>query len=276
MPQKALPLSLPARELEALHSLERGIFRRLAAIGDYPMVAVALSVLGFAFLGPIAAVLVVATMLDHEFAHRFMMRKLGYNPGPVRMIPFIGAFVKAGRPLLRSSDIALIYLAGPLAGVLSAALAVLVSVHLLQPALLHQVYVGAAVAVALNLFNLIPLEPLDGGLVSRVLPYQCLVLFPLIVGVYLATERQLLLPFGLPVFLVVCRLTGAKLLKWRRYLAVLRARARWGDLHALREVRASLEVPILERILVVIGYGILVTGASALLLLFARAAHWIA
>ncbi len=149
MLQKALPLPFPAREIAAVRSLERGLLRRLFALGDHPLVAVALSVLGFAFLGPIAALLVVATMLDHEFAHRFMMRKLGYNPGPVRMVPFIGAFVKAGRPLLRSSDIALIYLAGPLAGVLRRYRPgfVLVSTHLLQPILLHQVYIGAAVAV---------------------------------------------------------------------------------------------------------------------------------
>ena len=100
-------------------------------------------------------------------------------------------------------------------------------------------------------------------------------LFPLIIGVYLAVEQQFLLPFGLPVFLAACWLTGGKLLKWRRYLAALRARAEDGDLHAVREVRASLEVPLLERILVVAGYGILLAGASALLLLLARAAHWI-
>jgi len=261
-------------EFEAVHSLERGLKRRLVALSDQPLVAVTLSVLGFAFLGPIAAVLIVATMLDHEFAHRFMMRKLGYNPGPVRIIPFIGAYVKAGRPLLRSSDIALIYLAGPLAGVLSAALAVVVSVQLLPAALLHQVYVGAMVAIALNLFNLIPLEPLDGGLVSRVLPYQCLVFFPTIIGLSLAVERQLLFPFGAPIFLVACWLTFRKLLKWRRYLAALRAREDAGDLHALREVRASLDVPLMERMLVVTGYGTLVGGASALLLLLAQAALW--
>ncbi len=274
MLQKGLPLPFPARELEAIRSVERGLVRRLVALGDHPLVAVALSVLGFAFLGPVAAVLVVATMLDHEFAHRFMMRRLGYNPGPVRMVPFIGAFVKAGRPLLRSSDIALIYLAGPLAGVLSAALAVIVSAHFLHPALLHQVYIGAAVAVALNLFNLLPLEPLDGGLISRVLPYQCLVLFPVIVGVGLAIERQFLLPFGVPIFLVACWLTGGKILKWRRYLAALRAREEAGDLRAVREVTASLEVPLMVRVLVVLGYATLVTGASAMLLLLARAAHW--
>jgi Zn-dependent protease len=274
MQQKGLPLPFLSRDFEAVHSLERGLMRRLFALGDHPLVAVTLSVLGFAFLGPIAALLVVATMLDHEFAHRFMMRKLGYNPGPVRMIPFVGAFVKAGRPLLRSSDIALIYLAGPLAGVLSAAVAVIVSTHLLQPVFLHQIYSGAAVAVALNLFNLLPLEPLDGGLVSRVLPYQCLVLFPLIVGVGLAVEPQFLLPFGVPIFLVTGWLTGGKVLKWRRYLVALRVREEAGDLYAVREVTASLEVPLMVRLLVVTGYGTLFVGASAMLLLLARAAHW--
>ncbi|MGH2345735.1 MAG: hypothetical protein ACRDG4_10950 [Chloroflexota bacterium] len=263
------------RDLQLVRSIERTATRRLFALGDYPILGVGLSVLGFAFLGPVAALILVATMLDHEFAHRFMMRRLGYEPGPVRMVPFIGAFVKAGRPMIRSADIAVIYLAGPLAGVLSAAVAALVASHWLTPPVLHGVYVGATVAVAINLFNLLPLEPLDGGLISRVLPYQCLVLFPGVIGLALLSQPEFLFPFGLPIFLAACWLTGGKVLKWRRYVAALRARGRAGDLHAVRELQASLLVPFMERALVVIGYVILVMGGSALLLLLAEAVHWI-
>jgi len=263
------------RDVRLARSIERSAMRRLLAVSNYPLLAVGLSVLGFAFLGPVAALVLVATMLDHEFAHRFMMRRLGYQPGPVRMIPFIGAFVQAGRPMIRSADIAVIYLAGPLAGVLSAAAAALVAGHWLHMPLLHQVYVGAAVAVALNLFNLLPLEPLDGGLISRVLPYQCLVLFPGVLGLVLLVQSEFLFPFGLPLFLAACWLTGRKVLKWRRYVEALRTREYAGDLHAVRELEASLLVPFLERALVVVAYVILVAGGSALLLLLAEGAHWI-
>ncbi|HVA88809.1 MAG TPA: hypothetical protein VNL71_03115 [Chloroflexota bacterium] len=268
-------LTLPHWNLDRSRALKRTAWRRLVAVGDHPAIAVALSVLGFAFLGPIAALVVVATMLDHEFAHQFLMRRLGYQPGPVRMIPLVGAFVKARRPIIRSADIALIYLAGPLAGVLSAAVAAVVASHALGPADQHEVYVGALVSVALNLFNLIPLEPLDGGLISRVLPYPSLLLFPGLMAVGLIVEGRLATPLGVGVVGVAAWLTFRKIAKWRQYLWLLRARERWGDLRAVRELVASLQVPFAERALVVTAYIVLVTGSFALLAPLARAAHWI-
>jgi len=217
-------LVLSQGSLARPRALKRAAWQRLVAVGDHPAISVGLSVLGFAFLGPIAALVVVATMLDHEFAHRVMMRRLGYQPGPVRMIPLVGAFVKARRPMVRSSDIALIYLAGPLVGVLSAVVAALVASHALPPPEQHAVYVGALVSVALNLFNLIPLEPLDGGLVSRVLPYPCLLLFPGLIAVGLLVEGRLVTPMGLAAVGAAAWLTSRKIAKWRRYLWLLRAR----------------------------------------------------
>ena len=262
-------------EIRRLNALRLKVWRRLLSLGEYPLLSVSLSVLGFAFLGPVAALVLVATMLDHEFAHRYVMRKLGYQPGPVRMIPLVGAYVRARRPMLRSADIALIYLAGPLIGVLSATLAAIVAGHTLDPMLQHQVYVGATVSVALNLFNLLPLEPLDGGLVSRVLPYPCLLLFPAILAVGLIAEHRITTPIGIGVVLVAAWLTLGKLRKWRHYVKVLRAREITGDLAAVRELLASFEVPLMERLLVVLGYALLVMGATALLLPLARAAHWL-
>ncbi|HVC80986.1 MAG TPA: hypothetical protein VNL35_10870 [Chloroflexota bacterium] len=267
-------LVLSQGSLARSRALKRAAWQRLVAVGDHPAISVGLSVLGFAFLGPIAALVVVATMLDHEFAHRVMMRRLGYQPGPVRMIPLVGAFVKARRPMVRSSDIALIYLAGPLAGVLSAVVAALVASHALPPPEQHAVYVGALVSVALNLFNLIPLEPLDGGLISRVLPYPCLLLFPGLIAVGLLVEGRLATPIGVAAVGGAVWLTWRKIGKWRRYLWLLRARERWGDLGAVRELVASLQVPLAERVLVVFAYLTLVTGCFALLAPLAQAAHW--
>lgn len=255
-------------------ALKRAAWRRLVAVSDHPAIAVGLSVLGFAFLGPIASLVLVATMLDHEFAHRFVMRRLGYLPGPVRMIPLVGAFVRARRPMVRSADIALVYLAGPLVGVLSAIAAALLASHALAPIEQHEVYVGALVAVGLNLFNLIPLEPLDGGLISRVLPYPCLLLFPGIMAVGLISEERLGTPLGIAVVGIAAWLTLRKITKWQHYVWLLRARGRWGDLRAVRELVASLQVPLAERILVVTAYLVLVTGSIAVLAPLARAAHW--
>lgn len=244
----------------------RALFRRVAdLLANRPFLSVLLSVVGFSFFGPLAALILVATMLDHEFAHRALMRRLGYRPGPVQVIPFMGAFVRAGMPMLRSADIALIYLAGPLAGILSAACAALLASHALEPSLQHQVYIGATISIALNLFNLIPIEPLDGGLISRVVPYPALLLFPTGLALFLLRARVVATPLGLTVLLGSIYITLRKVVKWHRYVATLHARVSAGDLAALRELRASFEVPLLERLLVILVYCILVPGAFALL-----------
>ncbi len=254
--------------------LGRSIAGSLEQLGKYPVASVLLSVLGYAFLGPLAALILVATILDHEFAHRFMMRRLGYLPGPVRMIPFIGAFVRAGRPMLKSADIALIYLVGPLAGIVSATVAAMVASLALDASLSHQVYVGAAVAIALNLMNLLPFEPLDGGLVSRVLPYPALLLFPIICALWLLHIHQAVTPFGLLVLYCAVWATMRKILKWRRYVSTLWTRVQDGDTAALRELHASFDVPMWERIFVVGAYGAIILSGLSLLQVMAQAAGW--
>jgi Zn-dependent protease len=251
------------------------IGRAEAALDGKPGLAALLSVLGFSFLGPVASLVLVATMLDHEFAHRYLMRRFGYMPGPVRLVPLVGAFVRARRPMLRTADIALIYLAGPMIGVLSAASAALLASHTLSTPLAHQVYLGAAVSIILNLFNLLPIEPLDGGLVSRVLPYPALALFPAVVGLFLVRAGMVATPLGVVMLSGSIWITARKVTKWRRYLADLRARLAGGDLSALRELRATFEVPLRERLLVVIAYALLIPGAMGLLQVLVRGGGWL-
>jgi Zn-dependent protease len=235
-----------------------------------------LSVLGFAFLGPIAALVLVAVLLDHEFAHRFMMRRLGYMPGPVRIVPLLGAYVRAGRPLLRSADIALIYLAGPLAGIVSAELATILAAETLSGPIAHQVFVGAAMSVGLNLANLLPVEPLDGGLVSRILPYPALLIFPLIVGAWLVYAQLITTPLGMLALYSAVLVAIYKVNKWRRYVANLRSRLEQGDVTALGELQATFLVPMWERVFVVCAYGITVVGGIGFLLGMIHTMGWIA
>jgi Zn-dependent protease len=257
--------TLPAPWRKAVHLFGQ--------ISDYPPLSVALSVAGFAFLGPLAALVLVATLLDHEFAHGAVMRRLGYDPGPVRLVPLLGAFVRAGRPMLRSGDIAIIYLAGPLAGILSAAGAAALASWLLTAALLHQVLLGAAGAVGLNLFNLLPFEPLDGGLISRALPYPTLLLFPVLLAGGLATAHLLATPVGMGVLAVGALAACGKVRKWRRYVAGLRRRMDEGDATGLLEWQATFHVPWKVRILVVGAYAATLGGGTMLLVALLRALH---
>lgn len=266
---------MPATVRDAQPLLVRALRGAAATFGKRPLASVVLSVIGFSFFGPLAALVLVATMLDHEFAHRTLMRRFGYNPGPVQMVPMLGAMVRARTPMLRSAHIALIYLAGPLGGILSAAAASLLASMTLGPALCHQVYIGASVSIALNVFNLLPIEPLDGGFVSRVLPYQALLLFPPAIGMYLLHLDRAVTPVGLALLFGAAWITLHKVGKWRRYLGALRVRVAAGDLAALRDLRLSVEVPLMERLLVVAAYLMLIPGAIGLLGVLSRAGGWL-
>jgi Zn-dependent protease len=235
----------------------------VTTLSSQPVLSVVLSVIGFSFLGPIAAIILVATLLDHEFAHRMVMRRLGYQPGPVRLVPLLGAFVQARAPMLRSADIARIYLAGPLAGIISAGTSTLLANHWLGPPVQQQVYAGAAVSVALNLFNLIPIEPLDGGRISRIVPYPALVLFPLALILVMLHLQLWSSPPAVAVVLGAGVITGRKMVRWHSYLRDLRTKVSHGDLGALRELRLTVEVSWQLRILVAGAYLLLIPLALA-------------
>jgi Zn-dependent protease len=114
------------------------------------------------------ALVLVAILLVHEGGHALAMRLLGWKDMSMFFVPFLGAMVTARPGDVPAWKQAVMLLAGPLPG-LFAGLAALA----LWPAgaqVLVQVQTGgpsvqqvAVMAVAVNLFNLLPITPLDGG-----------------------------------------------------------------------------------------------------------------
>jgi Zn-dependent protease len=108
------------------------------------------------------AVGVIALVLVHEMGHFIAARSRGISVTMPTFTPF-GAYVQTG-PSSSVSDEAYIKMAGPLVGGL-AALVVLALGYALGSALMIQV---GTTGVFLNLFNLIPLDPFDGGGIAQV------------------------------------------------------------------------------------------------------------
>jgi len=106
----------------------------------------------------------VLLILIHEAGHAVAMRHEGIPATAPVFIPFVGAFIAMrGRP--RNAYVeAKVAIAGPVAGSI-AAWATLAAGF----AFGHPLFVGLGhAAVLLNLFNLIPVSPLDGGRVAGV------------------------------------------------------------------------------------------------------------
>ncbi len=114
----------------------------------------------FRFGWPLAVGLVVSIFI-HECGHALAARKLGLNVGIMVFIPFAGAFVTC-RPGKNVVDDAFVGIMGPVAGTLTAV--VCAGLYFATHNVLWLVL--AMMGFGLNLFNLTPGRPLDGGWIS--------------------------------------------------------------------------------------------------------------
>jgi Zn-dependent protease len=104
------------------------------------------------------AALGVGLLLAHELGHLIAIRREGIPSGPIVFVPFLGALVTM-RGLPHALAEARVGLAGPLLGS-AAAISSLVLGHATG---WEPLYDAGFAATFLNLVNLLPLVPLDGG-----------------------------------------------------------------------------------------------------------------
>ncbi|HEY1656074.1 MAG TPA: site-2 protease family protein [Candidatus Tumulicola sp.] len=162
-----------------------------------------------AFFGWRLAVVVMLLLLAHELGHYFAFRAYGL---PVRLpsfIPLLGAFT-AGAPPEDLEHDAYIALAGPLTGLGLAAACLGIGIATND----RFWYACADLSAFLNLFNMIPMPPFDGGrIVAALWP-------PLWIGGFLLFVGFAFV-FHIPIlFIVVIGVLGlpAMLAAWRGHV----------------------------------------------------------
>ncbi|MGH9105648.1 MAG: site-2 protease family protein [Acidimicrobiales bacterium] len=169
------------------------------------VVSMLLSVVAYSiFFGWTFAVGFVGLILVHEMGHVIELRRQGVRASLPMFIPFLGAFVNM-REMPRSAfHEGLSGLAGPLFGT-AASVVVAFWGHATGSTFLLQL---AAVGFLINLFNLMPVLPLDGGRAAAALhPALWFVgLLGLVVFAFFVHS---------PVVLIILVLGGIEL--WRRW-----------------------------------------------------------
>jgi Zn-dependent protease len=143
----------------------------LISIGAYALIW------GFPF-----AVGFVGLLFIHEMGHYIQMRREGIRPSAMVFIPFLGAAVAAkslGGSALAEARVGL---AGPILGSIAAGAVAVAGIAMDSDFLRALAFTG----LFLNLFNLLPVSPLDGGrAMAAVSPWMWFVgLFALIVMVF--------------------------------------------------------------------------------------------
>jgi Zn-dependent protease len=101
----------------------------------------------------------------HEIGHVVVLRAQGVEASAPMFIPFLGAFVSVRSPQRSVADEAASALAGPAVGAAGAWAVLQVSHATGSPLLQALAYTG----FFLNLFNLLPMLPMDGGRVAGAL-----------------------------------------------------------------------------------------------------------
>lgn len=136
----------------------------------------------------------VSLILCHEMGHYVAAKRKNLNVGLPIFIPFVGAWVELKEKPLNVETEAYIAYAGPLIGTLFSFIFYYLGRHFdsgLCIALAHAGFV-------INLFNLIPIAPLDGGRITSVLsPRFWLIGVPLLIGICIYYPNSMLILISL-------------------------------------------------------------------------------
>ena len=126
----------------------------------------AISVVAYSFVfGWWYAVGFVLLILVHEMGHYIAARQRGLNVGVPTFIPFVGAWIELKEQPMNAETEAYVGFAGPLIGSVGALICYFLARQYDSSLLLALSYSGFFI----NLFNLIPLSPFDGGRITAVL-----------------------------------------------------------------------------------------------------------
>ncbi|MDQ2873255.1 MAG: site-2 protease family protein [Candidatus Eremiobacteraeota bacterium] len=152
------------------------------------------------------ALVFILVLLTHELGHYFAFRNYGLDAKLPVFVPLLGAFTAGTAPPDLEQD-AYIALAGPLTGLLLGAACYAFGTTSHEPFWFAAAYVCAF----LNLFNMIPMPPFDGGRVINALsPVLWIAGFALFVAVAFALHISLLFviiigALGLPAMIAAFR-----------------------------------------------------------------------
>lgn len=163
-----------------------------------------ISLVGFAVVLRIDfAIALVLALFVHEFGHLLAFRLVGQPWGRMVFLPFLGAMAMPRMSFETQGQAVFSALMGP---GLSTLLTIGCAAHLfLGYAPIAMLCILGAISAFLNLFNLVPAEPLDGGialrsvltrLIGKNAYYGLMAIGALVVGAGLYWEQMILMLFG--------------------------------------------------------------------------------
>jgi Zn-dependent protease len=142
----------------------------ILSVGAYALIFGWWYAVGFVFL-----------LLVHELGHYMAARRVGLPAGLPTFIPFVGAWIELKEQPMSVEQEAQVAFAGPFVGTIGATVVFWLAGQYESPLLFALAYAGFFI----NLFNLIPMSPFDGGRIVAILsPKLWLLGAPILLGVF--------------------------------------------------------------------------------------------
>ena len=165
--QVAMPLNKPAKTNSWL-SIGLIVFKLLKAVQVVKVALLAASVAVYSVMFTLEfAFALIAVLVFHEYGHLRAMKKFGLPTKGMYLIPFVGGIAVGDMPKTRWQDV-YISMMGPVYGLIMTVAFYIV--YLVTDS--HFAGLVASTSALLNLFNLIPVYPLDGGRVVKSLVFS--------------------------------------------------------------------------------------------------------
>lgn len=187
----------------------------------------------------------VGLILVHELGHYAAARQRGLDVGLPMFIPFLGAWITLKDQPVDAETEAYVAYAGPFIGTLGA-----FAVYFLARAEESDLLMALAYAgFMINLFNLIPLSPLDGGRITQILSPRIWFLgVPLLVALFLY--------FPSPLLILIAILAAPSLLAAWRYDPNSPEARRYRDIPAATRAEYTILYLGLAAVLALLAYNI--------------------
>lgn len=143
-------------------------FKLLKAVQVFKVALLAASVAVYSIMFTVEfALALIAVLVFHEYGHLRAMKKSGLPTKGMYLIPFVGGLAVGDMPKTRWQDV-YISMMGPVFGLIMTVAFYIV--YLVTES--HFAGLVASTSALLNLFNLIPVYPLDGGRVVKSLVFS--------------------------------------------------------------------------------------------------------
>lgn len=153
-----------------------------------------------------AILVLVGVILIHEMGHFIAMRIFNYKDLSIFFVPLLGAYASGTKDNISQKQKVIISLAGPLPGVIIGTVLLMWGLNSGN----EKVMDTAGIFLFLNLFNLLPIMPLDGGKVVKDMFFEkneiintVFMVISIAILVYIAIVWQSFILLIVPFFLVI-------------------------------------------------------------------------